>query len=59
MQILSTVFSFGIINSSIGELGCLIRIISSLVITVQGSTCGLTMDGDPRLDVIHIQPQLT
>ena len=30
-------FSFGMINSSLGELGCLIRIISSLGISVHGS----------------------
>ena len=29
-------FSFGMINSSLGELGCLIRIISSLRISVHG-----------------------
>ena len=33
----SLFFSFGMINSSLGELGCLIRIISSLGISVHGS----------------------
>ena len=39
MQFLLTLcyFSFGMINSSLGELGCLIRIISSLGISVHGS----------------------
>ena len=33
----SLFFSFGMINSSLGELGCQIRIISSLGISVHGS----------------------
>ena len=33
----SLFFSFGVINLSLGELGCLIRIISSLRISVHGS----------------------
>ena len=36
-----------------------VQIISSLWIPVHSSACGLTMYGDPRLDIIRIRPQLT
>ena len=56
MQFLSTLFffPFGMRNLLLDELGCLIRIISSLEIPVHGSASGLTMYGDPQLDIIRI-----
>ena len=47
------------INSVLGVLGCLVRIISSLGNLIYGSACGLTVYEFPQLAVISIRPQLT